>query len=118
MRYLKFAERLQKAIKDEGLWGSQRAMAKIFHVSSSTMNSWLMGDKLPSHKTAIAICGKLGVTVEWLMTGNGPMRQEESVDVRYSRLPPDAQEFFMSTLEMLESKYRDSNKDNTPNNKD
>lgn len=117
MRYPEFAQRVRTAIEEAGLWASQRKMATKLKVSPSTINNWLTGEKLPAHDTAIRLAARLGVSVEWLMTGSGPMRHTESVDSRVDRLPPEAREFFFSTLEMLESKYLASSKANNPNKK-
>lgn len=117
MRYPDFAERIKKAMDHANMEGSQREIAKRMGVSASTINNWLTGEKLPSHKTAIQVARQLGVSLVWLMSGDGPMVQEESVEARLSRLPPEAREVFMSTLEALESKYAPSSSASTPSKK-
>ncbi len=76
-----FPERLREACVDAGLAPTQPALARAFDLSTTTIWHYLNGEKLPSMSKAIEIAGKLGVCVEWLLTGNGPKRARDVIDI-------------------------------------
>jgi transcriptional regulator with XRE-family HTH domain len=76
-----FPDRLREACEDAGLSATQPALARAFSLSTTTIWHYLNGEKLPSMSTAILIAGKLGVCVEWLLTGNGPKRVKDVLDI-------------------------------------
>ncbi|MCB1776532.1 MAG: helix-turn-helix transcriptional regulator [Candidatus Competibacteraceae bacterium] len=92
-----FPERLKAACRDAGLPVTQPALARAFGLSTTTIWHYLHGEKLPSMDTAIAIAGKLGVCVEWLLTGNGPQRSRDTLDI--SQLPDAAKSSLKTLLE-------------------
>lgn len=85
MKIKGFPERLREACEDAGLAVTQPALARAFGLSTTTIWHYLNGEKLPSMARAVEIAGKLGVCVEWLLTGNGPKRSADTLDI--SALP-------------------------------
>jgi transcriptional regulator with XRE-family HTH domain len=71
-----FSLRVRKACEEKGLKTTQKALAKFFGVSEITARNWWHGEKLPGMQNAIDAAVKLGVNVEWFLTGRGPMRPE------------------------------------------
>lgn len=88
MKIKGFPERLREACEDAGLAVTQPALARAFNLSTTTIWHYLNGEKLPSMGRAVDIAGKLGVCVEWLLTGNGPKRRVDMLDI--SELPETA----------------------------
>lgn len=88
MKIKGFPERLREACEEAGLAVTQPALARAFDLSTTTIWHYLNGEKLPSMGRAVAIASKLGVCVEWLLTGNGPKRQADMLDI--SELPDSA----------------------------
>lgn len=85
--------RFRAACEDARLETTQEALAKTFHVSTTTIFSWRNGDKLPDMENAIEVSVKLGICVEWLLTGRGakrPMPAPEFLELAQflSTLPP------------------------------
>lgn len=76
-----FPDRLREACADAGLSTTQHGLARLLGVSTTTIWYYLNDEKLPSMSTAILIAGKLGVCVEWLLTGNGPKRVKDVLDI-------------------------------------
>ena len=76
-----FPDRLREACAEAGLATTQPALARAFDLSTTTIWHYLNGEKLPSMAKAIEIAGKLGVCVEWLLTGNGPKRVGDVIDI-------------------------------------
>lgn len=73
MRYEGFSKRLRLACEAAGVPATQPVLARLFGVSTTIIWHYLNGEKLPSMAKAILISTKLGVCVEWLLTGRGPM---------------------------------------------
>lgn len=96
-----FPDRLREACEEAGLTVTQPALARAFGLSTTTVWHYLNGEMLPSMAKAIDIAGKLGVCVEWLLTGNGPKRTRDVLDISYL---PDAAKTSLKTL--LESFQR------------
>jgi len=99
-----FPERLRAACEEAGLTVTQPALARAFGVSTTTIWHYLHGEKLPSMEKAIQIAGKLGVCVEWLLTGNGPKRAQDTLDI--SQLPDAAK----SSLKALLNSFAEQKK--------
>jgi hypothetical protein len=88
-----FAVRLNGALDRAGFGGlSNKVIGQRFDLSDSMVWNLRAGVKLPSMDTAIVISGILGVRLEWLMTGRGPMTDKDAaldyLDI--SALPDDA----------------------------
>lgn len=54
--------------------GSVKAFARRVGISGTMLQSYLRGESDPSRQRLIDIAVLAGVSVEWLATGNGPMR--------------------------------------------
>ncbi len=72
MKYSEFGERLREACEAAGVPVTQPALARLLGVSTTMIWHYLHGEKLPSMGTAINMANRLGVCVEWLLTGRGP----------------------------------------------
>lgn len=98
-----FGERLRLACETVGIPATQAALARLFGVSTTIVWHYLNGEKLPSMAKAIEIAEKLGVCVEWLLTGRGPMYPPPSSDdvLDLSRLPPAAKSQLKALVDTL-----------------
>lgn len=74
-----FAERFKAAVAHAGVDDTQIALGKFLGVSGVTVWSYRKGEKLPRMKKASEIAQKLGVNVNWLMTGNGEMTNDSEL---------------------------------------
>lgn len=103
MKYPGFAQRLRQACLESGLALKQKELGKAFGVSGTMVWNYLHGEKLPGMTNARVIAMKLGVCVEWLLTGRGPQRPgdmpEGCLDI--SPLSPDAQEALRTMARLL-----------------
>lgn len=54
---------------------SQEAFAKAVRISKGSLGFYERNENLPNVDVVIKICSETGVALEWLMTGNGPMRR-------------------------------------------
>lgn len=72
MKHSEFAERFKAAVRYAGVEDTQQALSRLLGVSPVMVWSYRNGEKLPRMSTATRIAGKLGVPVEWLLTGTGP----------------------------------------------
>ena len=95
MKYKDFSERLREACQDAGLAVTQPALARAFHLSTTTVWKYINGEMLPSMATAVEIASKLGVCVEWLLTGRGPKRPNDGLDISHL---PEAAKASLKTL--------------------
>ena len=98
-----FGERLRLACDLAGIPATQAALSRLFGVSTTIVWHYLKGEKLPSMIKAIEIAEKLGVCVEWLLTGRGPMHPPPSSDdvLDLSRLPPAAKSQLKALVDTL-----------------
>lgn len=70
-----FGVRFRLALNDSNLKRSTNIeLGKVFKVSSTTAHNWRNGLKWPDMEHAVTISECLAVSVEWLLTGRGPMR--------------------------------------------
>lgn len=74
----RFIERLKLIIGVE----SQRSFAHAVGVADGTLRAWITGKAEPSMQTIIAIAGYRGVSIDWLLTGEGQMRKTDGVTDR------------------------------------
>jgi SOS-response transcriptional repressor LexA len=77
-----FSARLNKAL-DEGGYpalnkGRQVLVAKNFGVSQEAARKWVSGESIPATTRATEIARELKVNYEWLIGGQGPMRQQQA----------------------------------------
>ena len=68
-----FRERLEVIVKESSL----RTIARETGISESAIRKWLKGDTEPALGNLVALAQMGGVNVEWLATGDGPMRKGE-----------------------------------------
>lgn len=73
-----FAARFKQAVAYAGVDDTQEALGRLLGVSSVMIWSYRTGEKLPRMATAVRIAEKLGVNINWLLTGFGDMTSVES----------------------------------------
>jgi len=93
-----FPKRLKKAIGSE----SVNSFAKKCGVSESLLRKYTSGDSLPGTKALVAISEHSSTPIEWLATGQGPMRKKDSLQVVSSP------SFIIKNLEGCEIEYKPS----------
>lgn len=73
-----FAKRL-KILKEEFCSDmTQEEFAKWAGYSKSIISEWLRGEKVPSMNTALDLCDKFNVNLNWLMRGVDPKRESDT----------------------------------------
>lgn len=77
MKHREFSKRFNQAVEASGLPATQKALGKLLGVSEVMIWSYKNGEKLPRMSTATRMAEKLGVSVEWLLTGSGVMRPDD-----------------------------------------
>lgn len=80
-----FWSRLVEAAKAKEKGTTQVAIAKLAGVGQSSANKWAQGG-YPDLDRAVLIAQKLGVCVEWLLTGRGPQTIDAPQDPALARL--------------------------------
>jgi|GEM_PF-7007320 len=71
MKHPKFAERFNQAVTLAGVESTQKALSKLLGVSEVMIWSYRNGEKLPRMAMALSIADELGVSIDWLLQGNG-----------------------------------------------
>ncbi len=69
-----FPERLQSLIGD----GSNRKFSRDIGISYSKLHNYLTGVSAPTLNSLVALAVSTGVNIEWLATGRGPIRRDET----------------------------------------
>lgn len=69
-----FPERLQSLIGD----GSNRKFSRDIGISYSKLHNYLTGVSAPTLNSLVALADSTGVNIEWLATGRGPIRRDET----------------------------------------
>lgn len=107
-----FWQRVLEAALDKQWPDSQNALAKKLGRSQGSVQAWVRGQSLPAIKGAIQIAGKLGVCVEWLLTGDGPKKAKpddpellELVEI-WSSLAPDRQSATLKFVRFQQSEQQ------------
>ena len=72
-----FAARFKEAVEQAGVEDSQEALGRLLGVSGVMIWAYRSGEKLPRMSTATRMADKLGVNVNWLLTGKGPRNPEK-----------------------------------------
>ena len=105
MKYPEFATRLHEACEDAKVPITQESLGKFFGVSGTMAWYYLNGEKLPSMDKAIKMASKLGISVEWLLTGKGqkyPVPEGENEDfINISHLSPQAKAAIRALIAIL-----------------
>ena len=81
MEYKYFAKNLKELQTEKGI-KTQIEFARFIGVSKSFVSVLLLGEKLPSMDTALDICKKFDVNLDWLMLNKGAKRQGESINLQ------------------------------------
>lgn len=76
-----FAERFKKAVAHAGVEDTQEALGRLLGVSSVMIWSYKTGEKMPRMTTAMRIAEALGVSVSWLLSGNGEMSSSSTSNI-------------------------------------
>lgn len=108
-----FADRLNRALSLVDLPGKFRGrnvmLAKRMGVTVRTVSNWLNGEKLPSADRMIQLSEVLGVSVDWLWVGRGPMLladlptdDEIAILRRIRRLPPQSRPKVDQIIDMID----------------
>ncbi len=77
-----FPDRLQKAVGDK----SVRSFAAECGMSDTVVRQYLSGKSEPTRPAIIAIARVAGCSIEWLLTGEGPMKRGAAVEAGIERL--------------------------------
>ena len=92
----------------------QGAFAALIGVSKGSL-----GENLPNTDVALKICRQTGFSVEWLLSGRGPMRADAAPRPRESGPPPETAAPYCARclkleekLEKLEEERRELNTEN------
>lgn len=105
MKHADFAARFQEACKASQAPQAMSALGRWLGVSTTMAWNYHAGEKLPSMEKAIEIASKLGVCVEWLLTGRGPKTPpkppDEMIDI--SDLPPETRAGLRVLIESMKS---------------
>ena len=78
-----FASRLKQAIGDEAVY----AFGRRAGLSDTSLRSYLKGAAVPGIDKAVAMAETAGVGLQWLVTGEGNMRDEDSTDDDFVGIP-------------------------------
>lgn len=82
-----FWDRVLEALKDRGIVAAQQThVASLVKIKQPSVAEWANGDTLPSMKNARVLAEKLGVNVEWLLTGRGEKRPGRPSDAYAEQL--------------------------------
>jgi transcriptional regulator with XRE-family HTH domain len=73
-----FTDRIKKII---GLTGSAEKLANITGMSSRIIGQYLAGKSDPTRKKLIALSDAAKVNIEWLATGNGPIKERFNLEL-------------------------------------
>jgi transcriptional regulator with XRE-family HTH domain len=82
--------------------GSYESAAKMIDLGSRvTIGEWFRGRKAPSGATGAALAKRLGVSVNWLISGEGPMIADQLISIDH--LTPENQVKILKMLRSMES---------------
>jgi hypothetical protein len=76
-----FSGRLKQALSHAGIaeWGAGTRLAGVTEKTAKAASKWLNAESMPSRGNMIAIAEWLGVRLEWLAHGEGPMQAGQAV---------------------------------------
>lgn len=114
----RFSARLHEALDDYGFIkgpGRQSALGRMFGVNPRSARMWLESEGFPKTERCIEIAKKLGVNLEWLLTGRGHKNNyekstpEDQIFITiYENLPTEAKKEIMGyaafVLDRIEEK--------------
>lgn len=105
-----FADRLNEVLDDlkappKGK-GRQEAAAQMFGVGQKGARKWLEGEGFPEMEKCIAIAKRGNVHFEWLMTGRGPKRLDQSqLRLWFEDTPPEMQQEVIDFMQFKGTKF-------------
>lgn len=107
-----FAERLRAALGERS--GRSVALATGGEVSPTAMNQYLAGQSEPTRPVLIRLAKELGVSVQWLATGEGPERMRNDgwpilPDGEPAPPPPIDEELMARIYEGISTAYKEVN---------
>lgn len=73
-----FAKRFQSALEEAGAPDTLERLGPWLGVSVGCAWNWRTGEKLPGMRNSLVLAKRLGVCVEWMLTGRGPKRPAEA----------------------------------------
>lgn len=73
---------MREACREAELAWTQSALGKAFNVSAPMAWNYMNGEKKPSMNKAIEIASRLNVCTEWLLSGRGPKRPDDALDMK------------------------------------
>lgn len=71
------SKRLRAVLDLRGL--SIKDAAELCEIPYRTLQNYLLDERDPNAKSLVAIGTKLGISIDWLLTGDGPMQRGEEV---------------------------------------
>ncbi len=75
-----FSDRFRSILVDKGIIPCTNThLAELFEVSPKAARRWLEGSAMPNQHRMVKICEFLGVRIEWLLFGTGPIFLYRSV---------------------------------------
>jgi hypothetical protein len=83
--YRDFSERLLEACEDSKILpkkderGFNKALGKLAGVGYKGAEKWVKGGGMPGMANASILAKKLGVRIEWLLTGEGPKKIDQDI---------------------------------------
>lgn len=80
-----FAERIAAICDEKGLpiYGRQAVLARICGIKPSSVNKWFSAVGLPDAPNLLRIADWADVSVEWLLSGRGPKRDAQKVELAW-----------------------------------
>lgn len=72
--FVNFSLRLQSASRKLGI--EQKELARRTGITAAAINNYWTKERVPKSEELFKICKALGVTMEWLLTGEQDLRQE------------------------------------------
>jgi transcriptional regulator with XRE-family HTH domain len=102
--------RIRMALQRKG-W-SGRQLARQLGVAPRAVMSWIHDTNRPSLDRLPVLCATLGVSLEWLLTGRGPMTARDNRDLKLiaeliCEMDPDSYHELMAVVYRLRDRLRD-----------
>lgn len=100
MRTELFFERLERLLKDRNI--QQKELAEKCNISSNGISTWKVTGSYPRADVAVKIAGVLGVSVEYLITGNIPdVDCKDELAYTVSMLPKNKRRVVQAVVDSL-----------------
>ena len=87
---MSIATRLRSVIDDRGM--SIKEASEVVGIPYRTLQNYLLGEREPNAKAMAAIRTHLGISVDWLLTGEGSMTGVPAQQVQAGAAPASPQE--------------------------